>query len=176
MKPLEAREETIPDATENRPTTQSDTRDVLEEVALATPLRLDPPVTATIRSARLVEVGPLDAVIAWRGSDEPVRALVAHEVDRELLRDALKTRTPVLVEREGADTPIVVGLLQTSRPKEVLLAGERVEIRAEREILLRTGRAGIRLRDDGELELVGSRISAVSRGLFRLVGRMLKLN
>ncbi|MEZ4311015.1 MAG: hypothetical protein R3F14_23480 [Polyangiaceae bacterium] len=43
-------------------------------------------------------------------------------------------------------------------------------------MLLRAGRAALRLREDGDVELVGSRISAASRGLFRIVGRILRLN
>lgn len=148
----------------------------LDEVALATPRREEPGPLPTVCSARLVKVGPLDVTIAWRGSEEPQRALVASEVDRELLLEAFAAHTSVLVERAGNEVPIVIGLLQTRRPREVLVSGERIEIRADREILLRTGRAALRLRDDGEIELVGTRVSAVSRGLFRLVGRMLRLN
>ena len=49
-------------------------------------------------------------------------------------------------------------------------------IDAAEELVLRAGRAALRLREDGDVELVGSRISAASRGLFRLVGRILRLN
>ena len=34
----------------------------------------------------------------------------------------------------------------------------------------------MRIREDGDVEIVGSRIAAMSRGLFRLVGRVLQLN
>jgi hypothetical protein len=174
MKPIEAHASAPAGASgaEDEPSP----RDVLEEVALATPVRPSPAPLPVVRSARLVDLAGVDAVITWRGSDERVRALVASEVEPELLLEALKSRTSVLVECDGDGTPIVIGLVQTSRPRDLVLSGERVEIRADREVLLRTGRAGLRLRDDGEVELVGARISAVSRGLFRIVGRMLKLN
>jgi len=151
-------------------------RGVLDEVAEATSARdVVHPVPA-LRTARLVELVGLDAVIAWRGSDERLRALVAHDVEPALLREAFFAKQPVLVEFAHGEVPIVVGLLQTRRSAEVVVTGERIELNAARENLLRTGRAGIRLREDGEVELVGSRVSAVSRGLFRIVGRMLKLN
>jgi hypothetical protein len=43
-------------------------------------------------------------------------------------------------------------------------------------VLRVAGRGAIRIRGDGDIEIVGSRISAASRGLFRLVGRILRLN
>ena len=43
-------------------------------------------------------------------------------------------------------------------------------------VVLRAGRGALRLREDGDVELVGSRISTMSRGLFRIVGRVLRLN
>ena len=49
-------------------------------------------------------------------------------------------------------------------------------IEAEREILIRSGRGAMRIREDGDIEVVGSRISTMSRGLFRIVGRVLRLN
>ena len=153
-----------------------ETRSVLDELAMATPKRVETEASPFVRSARLIHVGPLDVTIAWRGSNEELRALVASEVDRELLVEAFETRSPVLVERAGDETPVVIGLVQTRRPRDVKVTGERVEIRAEREILLRTGHAGLRLLADGEIELVGTRVSAISRGLFRIVGRMLRLN
>jgi hypothetical protein len=80
----------------------------------------------------------------------------------------------VLVE-EGPP-PLVVGVLQTRRPRELKLRAGTVTIEGEQEVLIRAGRAAIRLREDGDIEIVGSRISAASRGLFRLVGRILRLN
>ncbi len=56
------------------------------------------------------------------------------------------------------------------------LSAGTVTIEGEREVMIRAGRSAIRLREDGDIEIVGSRISAASRGLFRLVGRILRLN
>ncbi len=51
-----------------------------------------------------------------------------------------------------------------------------VHIEGEREVLLRPGSGAVRVREDGDIEIMGSRIGAASRGLFRLVGRILWLN
>jgi hypothetical protein len=70
----------------------------------------------------------------------------------------------------------VVGVLQTRIPRELTLKADKIHIDARHELLLRSGRGAMRIRQDGDVELVGSRISAMSRGLFRLVGRVLRLN
>lgn len=180
MKPKPTEPTEPPEAasatTEDEPSARVEAPSMLDELAVATPSGAEPRPVAAVRTARLVELVGIDAVVVFRGSDERVRALVSSDVEPELLREAFAERAPVLVEDDGRGAPVVVGLLQTRRPREVVLGGERVEIRADREILLRTGRAGIRLRDDGELELVGTRVSALSRGVFRIVGKMLRLN
>jgi hypothetical protein len=82
----------------------------------------------------------------------------------------------VLVEIDPILGPLVVGVVQRRVPAKVEIRGETVVIEAEREILLRTGRGAMRIREDGDIEVVGSRISTMSRGLFRIVGRVLRLN
>ena len=73
--------------------------------------------------------------------------------------------------------PIVVGMVQTKAAPETLeLRADRIVIEAGKELLLRSGRGALRIREDGDVELVGSRISTVSRGLFRVVGKILRLN
>ena len=51
-----------------------------------------------------------------------------------------------------------------------------MKLKAWREVLIWAGRAALRIREDGDVELVGSRILTMSRGLFRIVGRVLRLN
>jgi hypothetical protein len=114
------------------------------------------------------------ALIAWRGSDARVAAIVAPGVEKDLLEQTIEEGGMVLVE--DGPPPLVVGVLQTRRPRKLELTAETVSIEGEREVLIRAGRAAIRLREDGDIEIVGSRISAASRGLFRLVGRILRLN
>ncbi|MDI3284257.1 hypothetical protein [Polyangium sp. 15x6] len=127
-------------------------------------------------SARLVSLEGRRAIITWRGNTDPVEAELAPEVEEELLLLALRNRDGVLVEIGDEDRPVIVGVLQTRIPREMHIAANKVSIDAAEELVLRAGRAALRLREDGDVELVGSRISAASRGLFRLVGRILRLN
>ena len=127
-----------------------------------------------LRAARLVSVGGGAALIEWRGSGARIGAALAPGLELELLEQVVEDGGMVLVE-EGPP-PMVVGVLQTRRPRELKLRAGTVTIEGEQEVLIRAGRAAIRLREDGDIEIVGSRISAASRGLFRLVGRILRLN
>jgi hypothetical protein len=136
--------------------------------------RPGPSASYGLRSARLVSVGKGAAYIAWRGSNERVAAAIADGVEAELLEEIEGEGGSVLVE--DGPPPVIVGVLQTRRPRDLVLRAKRIAIEAEDEVLLRSGRAAVRLREDGDIEIVGGRISAASRGLFRLVGRVLRLN
>jgi hypothetical protein len=127
-----------------------------------------------LRAARLVSLSGGAALIEWRGSAARVGAMLAPGLELELLEEVVEDGGMVLVE-EGPP-PLLVGVLQTRRPRELKLRAGTVTIEGEQEVLIRAGRAAIRLREDGDIEIVGSRISAASRGLFRLVGRILRLN
>lgn len=133
-------------------------------------------LTPGLRTARVVAVDGRRAKIALRGSHEALDATLAPEVEGDLVEEAAAQKDSVLVEIEGDGAIVVVGLVQTRRAREVRVTGEKIVIEAEREVLIRAGRAALRLREDGDVELVGSRISAASRGLFRIVGRILRLN
>jgi hypothetical protein len=144
---------------------------LLEQVEAPRPA---PVVSFGLRSARLLSVGDGAATIAWRGSTEPVPAAIAGGVESDLLEEVAAQGGSVLVE--DGPPPTIVGVLQTRRPRDLKLRAKTIEIDAENEVLVRSGRAAIRLREDGDIEIVGGRISAASRGLFRLVGRVLRLN
>ena len=111
-----------------------------------------------------------------RGSEGEVEATLAPEVDRQLIEEAVRQRSAVVIECGPGDTPLVVGVLQTRIPEQINLKASKIHIDAADELLLRSGRAAMRLRGDGDVELVGSRISTMSRGLYRLIGRVLRLN
>ena len=142
---------------------------LLEQVAAPQPA----PSGGALRVARVLSVTKGAALVEWRGGAQ-VPALLAPGVDASLIEQAAADREVVLVE-EGTP-PLVVGVLQTRPPREIRLKAGSVTLEGEREVLIRAGRAAIRLREDGDIEIVGSRISAASRGLFRLVGRILRLN
>ena len=134
------------------------------------------PAAPGLRTARVLAVHGHNARIALRGRRDEIDATIAPEVERELIEEAAAHKDAVLVEVEDTGEVVVVGVVQTRKPREVRVTGEKVVVEAEREVLLRAGRAALRLREDGDVELVGSRISAASRGLFRIVGRILRLN
>jgi hypothetical protein len=114
-------------------------------------------------------------VLLRAGSTEAAAELAPH-VSPEVVSLAIANGDAVLVECPPGETPRVVGVLQTRVPDQIVLRARAIQLDAEEEVLVRSGRAALRVRKDGDVELVGSRISAMSRGLFRLVGRMLRLN
>jgi len=115
-------------------------------------------------------------MLRCRGIEGEVEATLAPEVDRQLIEEAVRQRSAVVIECSPSDTPLVVGVLQTRIPEQLNLKASKIHIDATEELLLRSGRAAMRLRADGDVELVGSRISTMSRGLYRLIGRVLRLN
>lgn len=129
-----------------------------------------------MRSARLVDTFGRRATVVLRGEDTPIDVEIDAEVDAVVVQAALENGDRVMVEPDERGELSVVGVLQCRRPEKLRIVAETVEIEAEREVVFRSGKSALRLREDGEIDLVGSRISAASRGLFRLVGRMLRLN
>lgn len=129
-----------------------------------------------MRTARVTSLTGRHATITMRGQREPAAASVAPEVDPAVVADALESGESVLVELCEGELPLIVAALHTRRPREIRLKASIIQIEGEEEVLLRSGRGAVRIRADGDIEVVGSRISAASRGLFRIVGRMLRLN
>lgn len=164
--------------TEEKPASPISLETLLEEPAVApAPQRSAIAESiATVRTARVVQVLGRTAMVSFRGKSAPIEATLAPEVEREVIVDACTNGDNVLVEVEPGLEPLVVGVLQTRRPREVHIKAETVHIEGEKEVLLKSGRGALRIREDGDIELVGSRISAASRGLFRIVGRLLRLN
>jgi len=67
-------------------------------------------------------------------------------------------------------------VLRTGATSVRLTAGGEVAIDGGQEVLVRSGAAAVRLRGEDGTEILAGRISASSRGLLRLVGRILRLN
>jgi hypothetical protein len=156
-------------------------RQVDEPRMAAAPVPAPVPVPApapvpSLRTARLIASQGRAAKIAWRGSSEAIDAVVAPEVDPQLVARAAARSDAVLVEHAPNERPLIVGVVQTRIPDEVEINARVIRLNAEHEILLRSGTGAVRIREDGDIEIVGSRIAASSRGLFRLVGRILRLN
>lgn len=140
--------------------------------ALALPALAAP----SMRTARVLRVDGRSATIALRGGRAEVEAEIAPEVEVEVIEAACANGEAVLVEALPNSAPVIVAALHTRRPQEIHLKAENITVEGAREILLRAGRGAIRIREDGDIEVVGTRISAASRGLFRIVGRILRLN
>ena len=128
------------------------------------------------RTARVVNITADQVNLRVRGAAEPFSAKLAPGVSPELVSQAITNADHVVIECEADGSVYVVGVLQTRVPRELTLTADKIHIDARHELLLRSGRGAMRIRQDGDVELVGSRISAMSRGLFRLVGRVLRLN
>lgn len=138
-----------------------------------------PPRSAKVpilRTAQVVSIKGKQVDVQFRRSRDVTAAELAPEVDRDLVEQAMNQKDAVLVETEPGSVPLVVGVLQTRSPREIHLKAAVVHIEGDEEVLIRSGRAALRIRQDGDVEIVGSRIHAASRGLFRLVGRILRLN
>ena len=107
------------------------------------------------RAARIGRGGV--ALIEWRGGTARVGATLAADLEIELLQEVAEDGGRVLVEEGPA--PLVVGVLQTRRPRELKLRAGTVTLsRASKKCSFAPGRAAIRLREDGDVEIVGSRI------------------
>jgi hypothetical protein len=143
--------------------------------ASAVEARVEPP--QGLRAARVVTLAGRAATVLVRGHGRPIAAEIAPEVETAVVAEVMGEGGLVMVELAPGLPAAVVGALRTkAAPSEAKLVGTTVRIEAEREILLRAGRAAVRLREDGDVEVLGSRISAASRGVFRIVGRILRLN
>jgi hypothetical protein len=149
---------------------------VLERVEL--PREAAEPAAAVprLRTARLSRIERGHVFVRLRGHATEIEADVDEDVDVELLLRAEKEGSAVLVEEEPGMAPVVVGVVQTRIPDTLELKARKVIVEGEEEVLVRSGTGAMRIRSDGDVELVGSRIMTMSRGLFRLVGRMLRLN
>ncbi|WP_437515015.1 hypothetical protein [Sorangium sp. So ce1099] len=147
-----------------------------DPAAAPLPARKEQLLGAAMRTARVAAVTGRTAQILVRGAEGPVDAEIAPEVDPEVISDAHARGDAVLVELCEGALPLIVGALTTQRPKALHLKADTITVEGAQELLLRSGRGAIRIREDGDIEVVGSRISAASRGLFRIVGRLLRLN
>jgi hypothetical protein len=171
------------DEMEHTPLPGSRIDELLERVAQPTLPAIERPSTAppgpstgSLRTARVTRVLDTKVELRMRGSNQTLIALIDEGVERELLLQAQEIGGTVLVEMLPKHDPVVIGLVQTRLPSKVEIKAKDIVIDAEREVLIRAGKAALRIREDGDVELVGSRILTMSRGLFRIVGRVLRLN
>ncbi|NUO53336.1 MAG: hypothetical protein HOV80_31190 [Polyangiaceae bacterium] len=135
-----------------------------------------PPPLTGLRTGRLVMVERRGVEVLFTGERTARRAEIESDVDHDVIQEAFENGDRVLCEPDEEGNPIVVGVVRSRKPDTLKISARKVEIEGDEELLVRSGKSALRLREDGDVELIGSRISAASRGLFRLVGRMLRLN
>jgi len=115
------------------------------------------------------------AQVTLLGSESSESLAIAPHVDGTLIDRAVTDHSLVLLG-EWNNQSTIIGLIQTKLPDHTLISGKNIVIEASEQLTLRSGRAAIALRSDGALEMMGTRIAATSRGVFRLIGRALRLN
>lgn len=184
--PVQAHSAPIEGADAAEPAPDDPLQDLLDQVAEAPVAAAEPaprePLgevkldAVTMRSARPLGVRGRTVRLQCQGIAEEVLAELGVGVSGELVEQARRNGDAVLIEVVAGQPPLVVGVLQTQIPRELTLKAQKIHIEADEEVLVRAGRGALRIRQDGDVELVGSRIAAFSRGLFRLVGRALRLN
>lgn len=117
----------------------------------------------------------------WRvriGAQERVVPLDA-SVDPALVREALADGTRVLLE--AGDSPVVVGVVQTSRVLRVDRRGgvdasvERFQVQARQGVTLKTAAAFMQVKG-AEVELYGTRVLTRAREVAKILARMINLN
>jgi hypothetical protein len=112
-------------------------------------------------------------------------AIATSESDEVLVKAARLNQRALaaLVENSG---PVLLGLLREhiegrarddhSEELEVVVDGEKLALRAKRQIELRCGKASLVLRADGRVVLSGTYVVSTSRGPNKIMGATIALN
>lgn len=87
------------------------------------------------------------------------------------------TQVALMFENGDPSRPLLIGrLLGAAPPAHVKLDDERLELRAEREIVLRCGKASITLTRAGKVIIQGAYLSSRSSGVNRIKGGSVQIN
>src|SRR4051794_24556160 len=139
------------------------------------------PPDASERTARIdgVVIGTLAGfaadgalLVAFPGRAEPLpaRTLAA------LTPTDVGAEVALLFEAGAPARPVVAGRLLRPEPVRVERDGERLELTAEREIVLRCGQASITLTRAGKVLIRGAYIFSRSTGVHKIKGGSVQLN
>ncbi len=142
--------------------------------ASATPVRLDGVVIGV-----LLDVPKLDApVVAFPGC--PGETGIAARTTTHLGREDIGAQVALMFEAGDPARPLVIGRIQrlpeAAPPAVAHLDGERLEFTAEREIVLRCGKASITLTREGKVLIRGAYLSSRSSGANRIKGGSVQIN
>ncbi|MGY4817771.1 DUF6484 domain-containing protein [Pseudomonas chlororaphis subsp. piscium] len=117
-------------------------------------------------------------VVAFPGC--PSETGIAARTTTELSRDDIGAQVALMFEAGDPSRPLVIGRIQrlpeTTVPAIAHLDGERLEFTAEREIVLRCGKASITLTRAGKVIIQGAYLSSRSSGVNRIKGGSVQIN
>lgn len=140
----------------------------------ATPAHVDGVVIGV-----LLDVPRADApMVAFPGC--PGETGLAARTTTLLSREDIGAQVALMFEAGDLSRPLVIGriqrLPQTTAPAVAYLDGERLEFSAEREIVLRCGKASITLTREGKVLIRGTYLSNRSSGVNRIKGGSVQIN
>jgi hypothetical protein len=117
-------------------------------------------------------------VVAFPGC--PTDAGLAARTTTPLTREDIGVQVALMFEAGDLARPLVIGRIQrlpdTAVPAVAHLDGERLEFCAEREIVLRCGKASITLTRAGKVIIRGTYLSSRSSGVNRIKGGSVQIN
>ncbi|AZC51301.1 MULTISPECIES: DUF6484 domain-containing protein [Pseudomonas] len=117
-------------------------------------------------------------VVAFPGC--PSETGIAARTTTELSRDDIGAQVALMFEAGDPSQPLVIGRIQrlpeTTVPAIAHLDSERLEFTAEREIVLRCGKASITLTRAGKVIIQGAYLSSRSSGANRIKGGSVQIN
>lgn len=97
-----------------------------------------------------------------------------------LTADMIGRQVALMFEQGDPTRPLVLGLIQNPEPTPQTMSArlddERIELRAEREIVLRCGKASITLTRAGKIIIRGAYLLSRSSGVNRIKGGSVQLN
>ncbi|MBX3276027.1 MAG: hypothetical protein KF729_37595 [Sandaracinaceae bacterium] len=134
---------------------------------------------APLQLARLIERDGVAWALELGGERRTVEA--GPDVDPALLDEVLERGGRVLVESTSNGALTIAGVVQTQRTLTVDADGEvnvdvkAFRVRAERELLLSSAHAFVRIKRK-DIELYGGEVLTRAREVARIIGRLISLN
>ncbi|MHC6225671.1 DUF6484 domain-containing protein [Pseudomonas sp. X10] len=127
----------------------------------------------------LLDVPKADApIVAFPGC--PGDSGLAARTTTPLNREDIGAQVALMFEAGDPTRPLVIGRIQrlpeTTTPTVASLDGERLAFTAEREIVLRCGKASITLTREGKVLVRGAYLSSRSSGVNRIKGGSVQIN
>lgn len=120
--------------------------------------------------------------VQWAGQREPVAALIAVDVSKEVLLGAILERMNVLLDFVDGDAekPVILGLIRSRIDmldnRRTSFDLEDVTLRAPKNLILQCGESSITLNHTGRLTIRGTEVVSESTGAVKLKGAYVELN